>query len=1213
MKNKIVQGTLLRLTFFCLLSLIFFQAESKATEYLRADFSLGYTNGNLVGQNSWGQVGTSNTNQPIQVTNNTASLKGVSSGSQSAYLNLTSPLDVTNTSKTNVFYYVFENFTVKEAYASSTSSGSGIATLLTNAGGSNNYARLYIRKFRGDSNAIPFDLGINSSGAGVVYGTNALAKNTSYKVVVAYTADPTGLDKTTVYVNPSGTNAATWMPEVTQTNTSDPSATLKSFVLQQGGLSQNSVNQFTLSRILVTDSVFDFNSPTFSYSPSSITGNAGFPISPNSPIQSGEFTRFSIQPSLPSGLFFNTNTGGIYGTPEIASSANYKITGSDSQENISATNQISITIQPPLIVYTPSAIQGTVGTYLSIVPTINGLISSYTISPQLPLGLTFNSLTGQISGLPLFEASSTHNVTVQQGLAGSYTCTITLQISSPTSLFNLLGASNFIQKTSGETVTSINDTSGSIANLQMAIDSARTTYPTNFLLINLQPGTTYQVTTNPLILGSKMCLSGASNTSIAASASNTTTSLIKITNGSSYTSVNFLTLNGNQANLYGIEAPGVNRVNLDRLIIRKTGKDGIFLQGMGQTNFDNEVTVTRCQVSEASTAAGIHLSDTTQAVCMDNLCYNNAYGILLESSSHAALINNEAKFNTDSGICLTNSATNKVTRNLCHGNGTGIAIAGSITLNIRNFLVSNDIRTSSNGISLGGVNNVVYDNHLEADIKTPLTLASGVGMNYIIPTSAPLTVASSQSYFYPPTIRNPHTSRTIANGKGVTTITTDETNLAAIQITYNNAQSNNPSSAIVLKLTAPQITGDAPLSLSSYTCILLNGTINLNPNIRAFTASNSAFISISGGTVSGQNTNGLYFYSNNQILIDQINWKNFGNKSSRVDGSDVVVLDKCSTPNIVQDCSLDGGGARGIWCKTSSGCIVSGNSSANMNMDGIDIDAYSSSSLVQFNSTMGNTRNGLFVEEGAKYNHLIGNLTYSNLVGINVHSELAGTNSFNTLIANTCAWNGRGIKFGATSPRETSHNFAFNNTIYGSTISAIHHQIYTNSENYLSQNYLTRNVADFGDIAQAVFFNPPYSTASLTTSVGYFNWQQSFGWSASASLPNADPNGNGVSNLLEYALGLDPLSTTPPTLPVVGWDTTTPDGPWLTFTYRRNKSAMDLTYVVQTSTDLVTWTSILPNTTSVISTDASSDLLRIAIQTSPAESKRFLRLSVTRQ
>jgi len=799
----------------------------------------------------------------------------------------------------------------------------------------------------------------------------------------------------------------------------------------------------------------------------------------------------------------------------------------------------------------------------------------------------------------------------------------------------------FFQQPAGETVTTINDTSGSISTLQTAINSARTANATRFLIINLKSNTEYLVTTTPLILGSKMCLSGSSNTSIAASSSTTATSLIKITGGSSYTSVNYLTLNGNQADLYGIEAPGVSRVSLDQLVIRQTGKDGLFLQGLGSANFDNQITVTRCEVSEATTAAGIHLSATTQATCLDNLCHNNAYGILLESSAHASLINNQAKFNTLSGIGVTNITWSKITHNLCQGNGTGFSIAGATNLNQWNFIVSNEIRTSSEGISLGGYANVLHDNLFASDVTSPLVLRSDAGVNRIITTSTPLS-APGQDYFYPPTALNRHTNP-IMNGKGRTDITTSATTLSAIQTAYNAARTSNPNNVTVLQLTAPTITGDAPLSLSSNTCVLLDGTIKLNPGVVAFSAANSTFLSISGGTVDGQNTtgrNGVTFSNCSRFVIDQMNWKNFGVKTTRVTGSDVLALLSCGTPSIVGHCTLDGGAARGIWAKGGGGYIMSDNSSANMNMDGIDVDAYTSYSLIQFNSTPGNIRSGLFVEEAAKYNQLIGNLTSSNPIGINVYSMVAGPTSYNSFIANTCQANTRGLRTGGaiykstntttkvvtTTTNRADHNFFFNNVVRetpkssNSSDAAICAQAY-GSENYFVRHSLTSNVKDYSDTTSAVFFNSPFSTTSFTPSSGYFDWQQSFAWSASASLPDADPNQNRLPNLLEYALDLNPLSETPPTLPSVGWNTTTLDGPWLTFTYRHNLKADDLTYEILSSDDLLTWSVLNVDEVSTFSEtvdanpdgDGSCEILRIRTFADPSLNKLFLRLRVTRQ
>jgi parallel beta-helix repeat protein len=805
-------------------------------------------------------------------------------------------------------------------------------------------------------------------------------------------------------------------------------------------------------------------------------------------------------------------------------------------------------------------------------------------------------------------------------------------------LYTIPNATFYQQK--NEVVATIDDTSGSIDKLQQSIDSARKSDPTRLLIINLK-ATTYLITNNPLTLSSRMCLTGTNNSIIrAASFSSSATSLIKIADGSSYVSVNFLTLDGNQADLAGVQGSGLNRVSMDQLQIRNTSRDGLFLQGLGATSFDNQITVSRCDIAASPQSAAIHLSGTTQSLCIDNVCRNSLYGILLESSAHATLVNNQSQFNSGAGIALTNTVWSKVTHNLCNGNVIGISLEGSTIENQWNFIVSNKIEgADSTGIALGGSANVLYDNFIASDVL--LSMRSDAGVNRIIPTSGPLP-AGGQEYFYPPTTLNRH-SFPIMNEKGRTDIITSATTLSTIQSAYDAARSSYPSNVIVLQLTASTITGDVPLSLSSNTCVLLDGTIKLNPGISAFSATNRTFVSISGGTVDGQSStgrNGLTFSNCSRFIIDQVNWRNFGFKTTRVTGSDVLALLSCNTPSIVQKCTLDGGAARGIWAKGGSGHILSDNSSANMNMDGIDVDAFASYSLVQFNSTFGNIRYGLFVEEAAKYNQLVGNLSRSNSMGINVYSSVVGPTAYNSFVANTCQANARGIRTGGaitrstnpstgavtTKTNSTEHNFFFNNVIRDTPTSTnksdagICAQV-QGGENYFSRQHLTNNSPDYSDTNTAVFFNPPFSITPLSSSYAYLDWQTAQPWSTPSNLPEADPNKNGVPNLLEYALDLNPLSQNPPTLPLVGWDTNSPDGPWLTFTYRHNLKAQDLTYEILVSEDLQTWSVLNVDEISTFfetveanpDGDGSSELLKVRTAVSSSSNKLFLRLRVQKK
>jgi hypothetical protein len=107
-------------------------------------------------------------------------------------------------------------------------------------------------------------------------------------------------------------------------------------------------------------------------------------------------------------------------------------------------------------------------------------------------------------------------------------------------------------------------------------------------------------------------------------------------------------------------------------------------------------------------------------------------------------------------------------------------------------------------------------------------------------------------------------------------------------------------------------------------------------------------------------------------------------------------------------------------------------------------------------------------------------------------------------------------------------------------------------------------------------------------------------WGAEAS-----PSGDGTTNVLKYALNLDPLASSASQLPQAGIN---PEG-YLQISILRNPGASDVTYLVEVSEDLTIWQSGGMHT--VIVTDEPG-LLVVRDATLFSETgRRFMRLIVT--
>ncbi len=101
--------------------------------------------------------------------------------------------------------------------------------------------------------------------------------------------------------------------------------------------------------------------------------------------------------------------------------------------------------------------------------------------------------------------------------------------------------------------------------------------------------------------------------------------------------------------------------------------------------------------------------------------------------------------------------------------------------------------------------------------------------------------------------------------------------------------------------------------------------------------------------------------------------------------------------------------------------------------------------------------------------------------------------------------------------------------------------------------------------------------ASFPRPLTYDDWKNGYALSAGQSTVDADANTDGVTNLEEFAFSLAPTGSNTKTIPTPSPQTHNVAGQnrrFLTVTFPRQLSTGDMTYIVQASGDLTTWTDV---------------------------------------
>jgi len=171
-----------------------------------------------------------------------------------------------------------------------------------------------------------------------------------------------------------------------------------------------------------------------SYAVDVIVGTVGTAITQRRPSVEGLVRTWSVVPALPEGLYLWPESGELYGTPQAMSPrTTYTVTASN--ETGAAQTTIAIEVLPAApgwLAYDEPILVGTVGLPITpSTPRVDTVVTSWSVSPSLPAGLSIHPVTGVISGTPLVAAAAAEYTVTASNVSGSSQHPIRITVEEP--------------------------------------------------------------------------------------------------------------------------------------------------------------------------------------------------------------------------------------------------------------------------------------------------------------------------------------------------------------------------------------------------------------------------------------------------------------------------------------------------------------------------------------------------------------------------------------------------------------------------------------------------------------------------------------------------------------------------------------------------------------------------------------------------------------